>query len=191
MLDPRDRIPDFRKWYPRITSGLYQIGLFVTTFFFVTTIQRSMERICARVGELDYLWIADVNLCIFLDVCLRADNCARMILTGGIGRNPPFMAYPSTITVIAAIILFLPGIIKLNCHNRNDAMIPLTLINMFIAIIISIESKRFFATLQERAPNITWPNSMISALFHPIFRWAFPDLNAMLVRSCIVCIKSF
>ena len=167
---------------PAGTSTLYQISLCVMTFSLVMTIQRTMERICVRVDELD-LWIADVYLCRFLDVCLRADNCTRMILTGGTGRNAHFMAYPSTTTVIAAIILFLNSIIWLNYHNRNDAMLHLSIVNMVIAIIKSIKWTRFFASLQERAPNIIWSNSVLSALSHPIFRWDFPDLNAMLVRS--------
>jgi hypothetical protein len=77
---------------------------------------------------------------------------------------PHFMAYPSTTTVIAAIILFLTCIIKLNYHNRNDAILHLSIINMFIAIIQSIEWKRFFVSLQEHAPNIIWYNSVTSAL---------------------------
>ena len=96
---------------------------------------------------------------------------------------PHFMAYPSTTTVIAAIILFLNGIIRLNYHNRNDAMLRLSIVNMVIAIIKSIRCTRFFASLQERAPNIIWSKSVLSALSHPIFRWAFPDFNATLVRS--------
>ncbi|PMD55589.1 uncharacterized protein K444DRAFT_616629 [Hyaloscypha bicolor E] len=34
-------------------------------------------------------------------------------------------------------------------------------------------------------------DSVISALFHPIFRWAFPDFNVMLVRSMHNVYKEF
>lgn len=166
MLDPGDRIPGFRERHPRITSALYQIGLSVTTFFLVMTIQRTLGRICARVDELDYLTAADVYLCRFLDVVM-----------------PHFMAYPSTTTVMAAIILFLTGIFMLNYHNRNDAAIHMTILSMITGIINVIEWKRFFASLQDCAPNIIWTSSVLSALFHPIFRWAFPKFNTMFVTS--------
>ena len=93
MLDLRDRIPGCKERHPRVASALYQIGLCVMTFPLVITIQRNMERICAREDEFE-LWIVDVYLCRFLDVCLRADNCAGMMLTGGIGRNAPFYGLP-------------------------------------------------------------------------------------------------
>jgi hypothetical protein len=99
---------------------------------------------------------------------------------------PHFMAYPLTTTVIAAIILFLTGIIRLNYHNRDNAMLlPVYIIPTFVTIINQIEWKRFFTSLQERAPLQIWLSSVMSALFHPIFRWAFPDFNAMLVRSML------
>lgn len=99
MLDPRDKIPGFRERHPRVTSALNQIGLCIMTFFLAITIDRTVERICPNEIR-EELWILEVYLCRFLDVCLRADNCARMILagrmilTGGTGRNAPFHGLP-------------------------------------------------------------------------------------------------
>lgn len=99
---------------------------------------------------------------------------------------PHFMACPSTITLIAATILFLTGIIRLNYHNRDDVLLPHFIMRTFAPILELIEWKRFFASLQTSAPIIIWSYSTISALFHPIFRWAFPDYYAALVRANVI-----
>lgn len=96
-LDARDRTPGFRERYPRVASGLYQIGLCFMTFFLVITIGRygpesevlgRVERRCPNGAREDWFQLG------FLEVCLRADNCARMILTGGTGHNAPFHGLP-------------------------------------------------------------------------------------------------
>jgi hypothetical protein len=69
---------------------------------------------------------------------------------------PHFMAYPSTTTLIAAIILFLNGVIMLNYHNRHAIMLPMYMMAVFIAIVGLIEWKRFFASLQMHAPMNIW-----------------------------------
>lgn len=98
---------------------------------------------------------------------------------------PHFMACRSTITLIAATILFLTGIIRLNYYNRDDVLLPFVIIWTFVSITESIDWKRFFASLQMSAPIIICSNSTSSALFHPIFRWAFPGYYAELVQAMI------
>ena len=76
---------------PVVAKAPYQIGLCIMTFFLAIAIDRTMERICpnrAREDEFQ-LWILDIYFCRFSDVCLRADNCARWILTGGTSRKCP------------------------------------------------------------------------------------------------------
>jgi hypothetical protein len=84
------------------------------------------------------------------------------------------MAYPSTTTLIAAIILFLIGIIRLNYHTWDSALWPLLIMGMVSPIIRTMEWKRFFASLQIHAPSHIWANSVVSAISNPILRWAFP-----------------
>jgi hypothetical protein len=95
-LDLRDRIPGFWERHPWVASAVYQIGLLFMTFFPSITIERTMERRCPNGSRKNNfgLYISDVHLCRFLDVCLNADNCARVMLTGGTGRNAPFHGLP-------------------------------------------------------------------------------------------------
>ena len=95
---------------------------------------------------------------------------------------PNFLAYPSTATVIAATIIFYTGIISLTYHNRNDVLLPFAIVYLPISIAQRIIWEGFFAWLEQLLPSI-WGSAVSSALFHPIFRWTFPDFNAFLVRS--------
>lgn len=87
---------------------------------------------------------------------------------------PHFMACPSTTTYIAAVILFLTGIVKLNYHNRNDVWLPYFMLFTFSMTLAGIKWKRFDASLQTFAPIYIWTASTWSALVHPIARWALP-----------------
>jgi hypothetical protein len=69
---------------------------------------------------------------------------------------PHFMACPSTTTYIAAVILFLTGIIRLNYHNRNDVWLPYFMLYTFSMTLAGIKWKRFFATLQTFALINIW-----------------------------------
>jgi hypothetical protein len=95
--DPRDRIPIFRERQPRVANMLYQMGLCLGTFFLLITIGRygpesevpdRVERICLNGPIEDEFELG------FLGVYLRADSCARIILTGRIGRHAPFHGLP-------------------------------------------------------------------------------------------------
>lgn len=98
---------------------------------------------------------------------------------------PHFIACPSAITLIAATILFVTGIIRVNYHNRDDVLLPFLIMWTVDSITDSIEWKRFFASLQMSAPIIIWSNSYFSALFHLIFRWAFPGYYTWLVHAMV------
>lgn len=94
----RDRVPGFGERHPRVASALYQIGLCVMTFYIAITIGRygpesevpvRVERRCPNGAREDWFQLG------FLEAYLCcADNCARMILTGGIGRNTLFYGLP-------------------------------------------------------------------------------------------------
>ena len=97
MLDPRDRIPSFRERHSWVASALYQIGLCIMTFFLAITIGRYgpeievlgiVERRCPNGAREDWFQLG------FLEVCLRADNCVGIILTGGTGYNALFHGLP-------------------------------------------------------------------------------------------------
>lgn len=167
MLDPRDRILSFRERHPQVTSVLSQIGLCQMTFFLAITIDRTVERICPNKTR-DELWIFDAYLCRFFDVAM-----------------PQFIACPSAITLIAATILFFTSIIRLNYHNRDDALLPFFIMGTVDSITDSIEWKRFFASLQMSAPIIIWSSSYFSALFHLIFRRAFPGHYTWLIHAMV------
>jgi len=161
MLDPQDRIPGFREQHPWVASALYQISLCVMTFILAITIGGygpesevldRVERRCPNGAREDWFQLG------FLEAIM-----------------PYFMACPSTTTFIAAIILFLTGIIMLNYHNRDDAWLPIYMIWTFTWTVGFIEWKRFFTSLQILAPMLIWFFSTWSALVHPIHRWALPD----------------
>ncbi|KAE9379905.1 hypothetical protein N431DRAFT_476955 [Stipitochalara longipes BDJ] len=110
MLDPRNRISDFREQHPRVASALYRIDLCLMTLFLAITIGRygpesealsRVERKCPNGARENWFQLG-----------LLEDTM------------PYFMACHSTITFITAIVLFLAGIISLNYHNRDDAGYP-------------------------------------------------------------------
>lgn len=161
MIDPRDKISGFREQHPWVASVLYQIGLCVMTFFLAITIGRygpksevlgGVERRCPNGAREDWFKLG------ILEAIM-----------------PHFMACPSNTTFIAAIIIFLTGIIRPNYHNRDDSWLqPIAMNLMFSSTVAMIEWKRFFTSLQILAPMTIWVYSMLSTLVHPILRWAVP-----------------
>lgn len=88
---------------------------------------------------------------------------------------PYFILCPSPFTVVMCTIIFLVGIIRLQYLNRADIWQGDTMFfGMFSGTLAVMNWHRILMSIQISLPINIWGASILSALWHPFWRWAFP-----------------
>jgi hypothetical protein len=177
---------DFKEKHPRAYGTLYQAVLYGVTFQCAIAMVRYLpyslpsdidnplgnatnsttERMCkwgAREEDADVGPVA---------VSRSPHSLSAIILTSLL---PYFILCPSTFTIIMSTIIFFTGIIRLQYLNHADIwQSPMMFFGVFNATIVGTNWHRVLMSIQISLPINIWVASIMSALLHPVWRWALP-----------------
>ena len=189
MTYPREVLSAFTKRYPRLTSGLYQVSLCVVTAWCAVAIASYgpgtlpdgvADKTCKSGAADENVDIGALAVCSSQESSISNCNCTDRSTQLFF---PHFILFPSTTTLISACFLFIAGISTLCYHNRDDIYQMQLITGAVIVTVATIRWKCILPSLQNLLAINIWAAAVVSAVFHPIFRWVVPGHYATIIES--------